>query len=82
MTHTWIPLIQTNTPSEPTAMYDIIMTSSHWTCSTDLGLKVIDELSDVFDEKRPRVDEEDPIHHHNNETVPVKGEENTFNAER
>ena len=59
------------------------MTSSRWAdMLTDLCLEVIDELPDVFDKEWPRVDEEDPVHHHNNETVPVQGKEKALNAER
>ena len=37
----------------------------------DLGLKVVNEFSDVLDEKRPGVDQKHSIHHHNNETISV-----------
>ena len=35
-----------------------------------LALEVINESSKMLDQEGPRVDEEDPIHHHNDQTIP------------
>ena len=36
-----------------------------------LVLQIVNESPEMLDQKRPRVDEEDPVHHHHNQGVPV-----------
>ena len=37
-----------------------------------LGLKVVNEGSQMLHEEGPRVDQKHSVHHHHNETVPVQ----------